>query len=133
MPLEVKGVINLRGKVAPVIDLRLKFGLPEMEYSERTCIIVVQVRAGERVTQTGIVVGEVSEVLNLAARDIEDMPDFGCGATMPYLLGMAKVKDKVKMLLDIDQILSPRIFTGSRKRCPCSSAKEKHYDNREKS
>jgi purine-binding chemotaxis protein CheW len=107
-PGYVKGVINLRGKVIPVVDLRLKFCLPEIEYTQRTCIIVVQVQAAGVSLQTGIVVDEVSEVLNLAAADIEDTPDFGegGGAAMSYLLGMAKVKGKVKILLDIDQVLS---------------------------
>ena len=107
-PGYVKGVINLRGKVIPVVDLRLKFCLPEIEYTKRTCIIVVQVQAGDVSLPTGIVVDEVSEVLNLAAGDIEDTPDFGEGAesATSYLLGMAKVKGKVKILLDIDRVLS---------------------------
>src|SRR5580692_7776386 len=79
-PTYVKGVINLRGKVIPVVDLRLKFHLPEVEYTKRTCIIVVQVQAAGVSLQTGIVVDEVSEVLNLVAADIEDTPDFGEGA-----------------------------------------------------
>ena len=108
----VKGVINLRGKVIPVVDLRLKFGLEEMEYTQRTCIIVVQVKARGISLLMGIVVDEVSEVLNLAAADIEDTPDFG-GNTTPagsYLLGMAKVKGKVKILLDIDRLLSGQVL-----------------------
>ena len=106
-PAHVKGVINLRGKVIPVVDLRLKFGLPEQEYSQRTCIIVVQVQ-GEagRPMLMGIVVDSVAEVLNLGAADIEDTPDFGDGTATPYLLGMAKVKDKVKILLEIDRVLT---------------------------
>jgi len=113
-PSYVKGVINLRGKVIPVVDLRLKFCLPEIEYTQRTCIIVVQVQAAGVSLQTGIVVDEVSEVLNLAAGDIEDTPDFGegGGAAMSYLLGMAKVKGKVKILLDIDQVLSGQELRG---------------------
>src|ERR1700694_2125886 len=79
-PVYVKGVINLRGKVIPVVDLRLKFSLPEVEYTQRTCIIVVQVQSGSVSLLTGIVVDEVSEVLNLAAGDIEDTPDFGDGS-----------------------------------------------------
>jgi purine-binding chemotaxis protein CheW len=113
-PAYVKGVINLRGKVIPVVDLRLKFCLPEIEYTQRTCIIVVQVQAAGVSLQTGIVVDEVSEVLNLAAGDIEDTPDFGegsAGATA-YLLGMAKAKGKVKILLDIDQVLSGQELHG---------------------
>ncbi len=111
-PQYVKGVINLRGKVIPVVDLRLKFCLPEKEYSQRTCIIVVQVQAGGVSLQTGIVVDEVSEVLNLAASEIEDTPDFGEGAATAYLLGMAKVKGKVKILLDIDRVLSGQELHG---------------------
>jgi purine-binding chemotaxis protein CheW len=106
MPSYVKGVINLRGKVIPVVDLRLKFGLEEREYTQRTCIIVVQVHSGGIAIQSGIIVDEVSEVLNLAAAEIEDTPDFGDDVGTPYLLGMAKAKDSVKMLLDIDQVLA---------------------------
>jgi purine-binding chemotaxis protein CheW len=113
-PGYVKGVINLRGKVIPVVDLRLKFCLPEMEYTQRTCIIVVQVQSAGVSLQTGIVVDEVSEVLNLAAGDIEDTPDFGEGAAAAasYLLGMAKVKGRVKILLDIDRVLSTQEIHG---------------------
>jgi purine-binding chemotaxis protein CheW len=106
MPGYVKGVINLRGKVIPVVDLRLKFGLQEREYTQRTCIIVVQVHSGGVAIQSGIIVDEVSEVLNLAAGEIENTPDFGGDVATPYLLGMAKAKDSVKMLLDIDQVLA---------------------------
>ena len=105
-PAHVKGVINLRGKVIPVVDLRLKFGLPEQEYTQRTCIIVVQVRGEAGPMLMGIVVDGVAEVLTLAVADIEDTPDFGDGTATPYLLGMAKVKDKVKILLEIDRVLS---------------------------
>jgi purine-binding chemotaxis protein CheW len=108
----VKGVINLRGKVIPVVDLRLKFGLPEQEYTQRTCIIVVQVRGEAGPMLMGIVVDGVAEVLNLAAADIEDTPDFGDGTDTPYLLGMAKVKDKVKILLEIDQVLTSQDLHG---------------------
>ena len=111
-PVFVKGVINLRGKVIPVIDLRLKFGLPPAEYTSRTCIIVVRTQLGEDQLMMGIVVDEVAEVLNLVATDIEDTPDFGPGVETPYLLGMAKVKDKVKILLDIDQVLNSQELLG---------------------
>jgi len=110
-PPDVKGVINLRGKVIPVTDLRLKFGLPEAEYSQRTCIIVVQLQ-GESEIQVGIIVDEVCEVLNLMQGDIQDTPDFGRGITTPYLLGMAKVKGKVKILLDIDHVVSAQDLHG---------------------
>ena len=105
-PAHVKGVINLRGKVIPVVDLRLKFGLPEQEHTQRTCIIVVQVRGEGGPMLMGIVVDGVAEVLNLAVADIEDTPDFGDGTSTPYLLGMAKVKGKVKILLEIDRVLT---------------------------
>ena len=111
-PGYVKGVINLRGKVVPVVDLRLKFSLPEMEYTQRTCIIVVQVQTDATEMLMGIVVDGVSEVLNLAGSDIEDTPDFGSGVVTPYLLGMAKSKGKVKILLDIDQVLTTQELAG---------------------
>lgn len=112
MPVHVKGVINLRGKVIPVVDLRLKFGLPEVEYTQRTCIIVVQVQRGKSSILMGTVVDGVAEVLTLAQGDIEDTPDFGQGVTTPYLLGMAKIKDKVEILLDIDQVLTSQELDG---------------------
>jgi len=105
MPFHVKGVLNLRGKVIPVVDLRLKFGLPEMEYTQRTCIIVVQVDGHAGKISTGIIVDGVSEVLTLQTADIEDTPDFGIGAATPYLLGLAKIKGKVKILLDINKVI----------------------------
>jgi purine-binding chemotaxis protein CheW len=105
MPYHVKGVLNLRGKVIPVVDLRLKFGLPEMEYTQRTCIIVVQVDGNAGKFSTGIIVDGVSEVLTLQGGDIEDTPDFGMGAATPYLLGLAKIKGKVKILLDINKVI----------------------------
>lgn len=105
-PAHIKGVINLRGKVVPVIDLRLKFSLPAADYTQRTCIIVTQVQGESANVMVGIVVDGVSEVLNLSAAEIEDTPDFGDGTGVRYLLGMAKVKGKVKILLDIDQVLS---------------------------
>lgn len=101
----VKGVINLRGKVVPVIDLRLKFGIAAAEYTQRTCIIVVQLQGESGPTLMGVIVDGVSEVLNLSPAEIEDAPDFGA-ETGQYLLGMAKVKGKVKILLDIDRVLS---------------------------
>ncbi len=104
-PAFIRGVINLRGKVIPVVDLRLKFGIEEKEYTQRTCIIVVHVSSGDVSMMMGIIVDGVSEVLNLTDDDIENTPDFGHGVEVPYLLGMAKVKDRVKILLDIDRVL----------------------------
>jgi len=105
-PAWMKGVINLRGKIIPVVDLRLKFGLAATAYTERTCIVVVQIRSGADLLSTGIVVDEVSEVLTMSPGDIEDTPDFGSGVDTAYILGMAKIKDKVKILLDIDKVLT---------------------------
>lgn len=111
-PPYLKGVINLRGKVIPVIDLRLKFGLPSIEYTQRTCIIVVQVKSGSTLLLMGIVVDEVSEVITMAAADIEDTPDFGGNVATTYILGMAKIKDKVKILLDINEVLTSQEIRG---------------------
>ena len=112
-PSFVKGVINLRGKVIPVVDLRLKFGLPEVEYTRRTCIIVVQIQGPDSsVSLTGIVVDEVSEAVNFAAGEIENTPDFGDGVSTPYILGLAKSKGKVKILLDIDKVLQAQELEG---------------------
>jgi purine-binding chemotaxis protein CheW len=105
-PAYLKGVINLRGKVIPVVDLRLKFRLPEVEYTQRTCIIVVQVQQESHTVLMGTVVDGVAEVLNVGSGDVEDTPDFGNGVETPYLRGLAKIKGKVKILLDIDQVLT---------------------------
>jgi purine-binding chemotaxis protein CheW len=105
-PHFMKGVINLRGKIVPVVDLRLKFGFPEVEATPATCIIVVQLRSGKDTLLMGLLVDAVSEVLNFVQSDIEDTPDFGRGVTTPYLLGIAKVKGTVKILLNIDEVLS---------------------------
>ncbi len=105
-PVHIKGVINLRGKVVPVIDLRLKLGMATAEYTPRTCIIVTQVQGESGPVLMGTIVDGVSEVLNLTAAEIEDTPDFGEEVAGQYLLGMAKVKGKVKILLDIDRVLS---------------------------
>ncbi len=105
-PEFVKGVINLRGKVIPVMDLRLRFGMEEIGYTERTCIIVVEISGDTGTVQTGIVVDSVSEVMNMKGADIEDSPSFGTHLNTDYILGMAKMEGGVKILLDIDQVLS---------------------------
>jgi purine-binding chemotaxis protein CheW len=109
-PAFIKGVINLRGKVIPVIDLRLKFGMESMAYTERTCIIVVEIRGAESKIQMGIVVDSVSEVLNIKPGEIEDTPVFGTDVDTDYILGMAKTGGGVKILLDIDRVLNDRDF-----------------------
>jgi purine-binding chemotaxis protein CheW len=102
----VKGVINLRGQVIPVLDLRIKFNLPSIEYTQRTCIVVVETQIGGKSALMGAIVDGVAEVLTLTLDDIVETPDFGSGLESPYLLGMAKVKGKVKILVDIQQVLS---------------------------
>ena len=105
-PKFVKGVINLRGKVIPVIDLRLRFGMESMDYTERTCIIVVEIDGTTSTVQIGIVVDAVSEVLNINGKDIEDTPTFGTKLNTDYILGMAKMEGGVKILLDINRVLN---------------------------
>ena len=105
-PEFVKGVINLRGKVIPVIDLRLKFGLEELDYDERTCIIIVEVNGKSDTAQVGMVVDAVSEVLNVKGEDIEEAPSFGVNVDTEVILGMAKTEDGVRILLDTDRLLS---------------------------
>jgi purine-binding chemotaxis protein CheW len=104
-PPFVKGVINLRGKVIPVVDLRLKFGMEEMGYTERTCIIVVEVEGQTGAILIGIVVDSVSEVLNIKGSDVEETPTFGAKLDTDYILEMAKMNGGVKILLDIDKVL----------------------------
>jgi len=107
-PEFVKGVINLRGKVIPVVDLRLKFGMEPIPYDERTCIIVVEVRTASGVTAMGIVVDAVNEVANIRQEEVEKTPSFGVSLDTDYILGMAKAGGEVKILLDIDKVLSER-------------------------
>ena len=110
-PGHVKGVINLRGQVIPVVDLRLKFGMEEAEITEQSCIIVVEIDAGGRHFQTGIVVDHVQEVLDIAGDLIEDSPEFGSVNT-DFILGMGKIGETVKILLDIDKVLGGEDFSG---------------------
>lgn len=107
-PPYVKGVINLRGKIIPVVSLRLKFELEEIEYTDRTCIIVVEVKTDANHVLMGIVVDAVSEVLNIRNAEIEDTPTFGTSLQTDYILGMAKAENGVKILLDIDKVISAR-------------------------
>jgi len=105
VPEHVLGVINLRGKVIPVIDLRRKFGFAATDHSERTCIIVVDVDLATTRVMMGVVVDSVSEVLNVSDAEMEETPDFGGRTTTDYILGLAKVKGDVKILLDLDRVL----------------------------
>ena len=104
-PEFVKGVINLRGKVIPVLDLRRRFGMEPMDYTERTCIIVVDIAGETRNVMIGVVVDSVSEVLSIKADVIEETPAFGTKLNTDYILGMAKIGKEVKILLNIDRVL----------------------------
>jgi purine-binding chemotaxis protein CheW len=107
-PAFVKGVINLRGKVIPVMNLRLKFGMEEIPYTERTCIIVVETIGVRGTLLIGIVVDSVSEVLNIKNGDIEETPVLGADLDTDYILGIAKINGGVKILLDIDKVLNAK-------------------------
>ncbi len=111
-PAHLKGVINLRGKIIPVVDLRLKFAFAEAEFTQTTCIIVVQVTQEGEPAMIGTIVDGVSEVLTLNDGDIEDAPDFGEEVDMPFVLGIAKVKGAVKILLKIEDVLTLRELRG---------------------
>jgi purine-binding chemotaxis protein CheW len=110
-PRFMKGLINLRGKVVPVIDLRLKFGLQESNYDERTSIIVIEFKSIHGQVQMGMVVDTVSEVVSLQGGRIEPPPNFGVRLKSEYILGMAKVKNRVIIILDIDLILTDEDLT----------------------
>lgn len=104
-PSYVKGVINLRGQVIPVVDLRAKFAMNSTETTSETCIIVVETTQGSGKCNTGIVVDRVRDVLDVLEENIEDSPNFGAGVDTECILGMGKIGDSVKILLDIDRVL----------------------------
>ena len=114
-PEFVKGVINLRGKVIPVMDLRLKFCMDAIDYTDRTCIIVVEIESQAGTVQIGTVVDSVSEVLNVGGNDIEETPSFGTKLDTEYILGMAKMEGGVKILLDIDKVLNDEEIAALKK------------------
>ena len=105
-PAFVRGVINLRGKVFPVMDLRKKFGFESIEDTAKTCIIVVQVMRDGRALAMGVVVDEVREVLNIKAEQIEPPPEFGSAVDTSFILGMGKKDDSVVILLDVNKVLT---------------------------
>ena len=105
-PSFVKGVINLRGKIIPVIDLRLRFRLPEQEYNDRTSIVIIKIKTEKGEVFIGIIVDKVLEVLDIHSNEIENTPAFGVELDTQYILAMAKVKNKVVTLLDISKILT---------------------------
>ena len=105
-PACVKGVVNLRGQVIVVIDLRAKFAMEGAAKTDQTCIIVVEIAHAGRKLSTGIIVDRVSEVLEIPGDNIEAPPSFGTTVATDFILGMGKVGEAVKILLDIDKVLS---------------------------
>jgi purine-binding chemotaxis protein CheW len=105
-PRSIRGVLNLRGSVIPVVDLAVKFGLPEAAVTKRTCVLVVETAFGGVPTVMGLVADAVSEVIELGPDDIEAPPAFGTGVKVDHLVGMGKVGRKFVLLLDIDKVLS---------------------------
>ena len=106
MPDFVRGVINLRGRIIPVVDLRLKFGLPEMAYDDRTCIIIVQISRNDQEVKTGLIVDRVCDVIKIRDDQFEETPSFGPSVDTRFLLGIGKVAQRVVLLLDVDEVLS---------------------------
>lgn len=104
-PPEIRGILNLRGKIIPVMDLRLRFGMGEAECSDRACIIVTEIRQQDRFIEIGLLVDGVSEVLNVTTADIEPPPEFGVQVDTSYILGLAKSEHGVKVLLDVDHVV----------------------------
>ena len=112
MPAHIRGVINLRGKIIPVMDLRVRFGIAPTESTNQTCIVVVQVKLPNgKPAQMGLIVDGVEEVINLAESDIEETPNFGGAVATECLIGIAKVKGVEKSLLNIDEVVGTQ--TGS--------------------
>jgi purine-binding chemotaxis protein CheW len=104
-PHDVRGVINLRGQVVPIVDMRTRFGMDAVEVTDQTCIIVVEVKAGRQRFHIGIIVDKVCEVLDIDGKDIEPTPQFDGGVDTSFILGMGKIGSAVKILLDIDKVL----------------------------
>ena len=106
MPVSVRGVINLRGAVVPVVDLRARFGQPPSEITKRSCIVIVEVQSGDERQVIGVMVDAVNEVLDIAPADIEPPPTFGARIRSDFIQGMGKVKSKFVILLDVNHVLS---------------------------
>jgi purine-binding chemotaxis protein CheW len=106
MPSFLKGVVNLRGKIIPVIDLRLKFGLPEKEFDDLTAIIIVEMQTANAIIQTGIIVDNVEDVLDIVPSNIELPPQYDIGMDLSFLIGIGKVNEKVIMIINANKILS---------------------------
>ncbi len=106
VPVYEKGVINLRGAIIPIIDLRERFELDEANYTETTAVIILQVHDAEKVRIVGVVIDSVSDVVDIDKRDIQESPDFGSKVSTDYISGLVEVGGKMLTLLDIDKFLS---------------------------
>ena len=106
VPEYVRGIINLRGRIIPTIDLRTKFGLERIADTERTCIIVVEMMTFKGQISVGIVVDEVAEVLDVGAEEVDRPPEFGTSLNMDFILGVGIVKGGIKILLDVEKVLT---------------------------
>lgn len=102
----VRGVINLRGAVVPVVDLATKFGMEQKPVGKTTCIVIVEAQFEDQQTTVGLIVDAVSQVMELSEDDIQPVPDFGTSVNMDYLLGMAQSGRKFALLLDVDKVLT---------------------------
>jgi len=131
-PRSIRGVLNLRGSVVPVVDLALKLGLPEIPVTGRTCVLVVETGLEGGATVMGLMVDAVSEVLELGADDVEEPPTFGPRVKLDYLLGIGKVRRKFVLLLDIDKIISAdeRELAFALEHPPSASESEAHPADR---
>jgi purine-binding chemotaxis protein CheW len=105
-PKWIRGVINLRGSVVPVVDLAVKFGLEERPVTRTSCIVILEGQLENQNTTMGIVADAVSQVMDLAEQDIREVPEFGTRVQVNYLLGMAQLGKKFALLLDVDKVLS---------------------------
>ena len=117
-PSYLKGVINLRGSIVPVVDLRLKFGMETLAYTPKTCIVVLEVAGAAAPFRTGIIVDSVLEVVNIKENEIDDTPSFGVELDAQYILGMAKSNGKVKILLKMEQVLDTQTLLAARQADP---------------
>ena len=106
MPPYVRGVINLRGSIVPVLDLKMKFGLAPTEFTINTCIIIVEIMMGGEPTQMGALADSVREVLEIEPSEIEDPPKLGTGINNKLIHGMCKKEDQIIILLDVNCLFS---------------------------
>jgi purine-binding chemotaxis protein CheW len=121
----ILGVINLRGKIHPIMDLKIKFGMDQTQITDETCIIVIKTAS----LMMGILVDKVSEVMNVASGDIEDTPSFGADVNPEYLLGVGKTGGRVRLLLDIEKVITSSDIIHMKKVAETSGLKPKDETN----